>query len=467
VEDPNLYVQVTADKEEAYVGEQITLIYEIYYRVGLVNLSFRQQPTTTGFWTEDLNSPGRLVPRERVIDGRRYRVALLKRFAAFPTTAGELTIGPLVVECEVRTRRRTRDPFDDFFRSPFDDMFGRTQTVIRRSKPVTINVRPLPPPGPGVEFSGAVGRYQIEASLDREDLRSNEAVTLRVRISGEGNIQTAADLELPDIPGVKVYDPQKRETTGIRQLKLLSEREYEFILQPRAAGVMVVPAIPFTYFDPKAGEYRSVRTQPLTLNVLPGEEEDTLFVRRNNTPATGVLALDVDVRYIKGAPESLRRGPFLDQRPTTRTLFALAPAFVLLVWLYRKRRDKLIGDQAYARTVRAWPRARKRLKAAAAALHGGQPREAAKEIRDAVLGYLADRLNLPEAGLIGEQLAEQLQSKGVAPELRRQLRELLQECDLLIFAPGQVDTDACNELLQRARALLKALARLRSLREAA
>ncbi len=459
----DIFIRVTPDKQEAFIGEQVTLTYELFFRANLANVSFRQQPTTTGFWSEDLNSPRQLDVRETVLNGKKFQTALLRRIAVFPTTAGDLTVGPLIVQLDVRSQRRGRDPFDPFFSSPFDDMFGRTQTIVRQSESVVVRALPLPEAGRPADFSGAVGRFGIKAETDKTTVKTNDAFTLKVTLGGEGTLQPAKDLEFPAIEGVKEYAPQKKDVTGIQDLRFVSERSYEYILQPREVGQLTIPPIKFSYFDPVARAYKTIRSTPFIMNIAQGEAEPVaqqgLAIGKEE-----VTLLGMDVRYNKPVPERLRLGPHLDQRPSVWAGFVLPPLLISVFWLYQRRRDRFMVDRRYARSMKAWKRARKHLSLARKYQHKGAARESLEHLRLTVLGYIADKLNVPEAGMTAGGLDDLLAARAAPAAMRQSVREFLTSVDFAMFAPSQTDAAKTAELCRDAEAILKHLVRLRTLK---
>ena len=164
--------------------QAIVLSYKIYTRVNVSSFSISKQPGTAGFWVEEEPQQKQPTTSAEVIGGKRYTVATIRKMILFPTSSGPKTIGPLVLECEVKVRRRSRDPFRGFFS---DSLFGEVRRKLVASQELKIDVLPLPDKGKPVNFKGAVGTFSVKSWIDKSDVKAHDAVTLKVQVSGAGN----------------------------------------------------------------------------------------------------------------------------------------------------------------------------------------------------------------------------------------------------------------------------------------
>jgi len=446
----DLFVTAEATKTSVLVGEPLVVEYRIWTRVDVSSYSLTRVPEPQGFWVEDLTPEGQPEVEQLERNGRQYTTAVIRRVGLIPTGAGLRTIDPIGLDAQVRVR--TRDPFDDFFGGSF---FGtgnvRTSAL---SDPVTISVDPLPPGRPAA-FSGMVGSLRLSASVDRDSVASNEAVTLTVRATGEGHISAIPEPEL-DLPSdFEVFPPEVSESVSELGAGLSGQKTFEYVLIPRAPGTRELGPFRMGYYDLGAREYRTAETGALSLTV-------------SGTPTTGGPAL-----LSRGGVEQLREdirfihlGATL--RPAERRLLdglgfwivALLPLVGIVGALgLRRHRDRLEGDVAYARGRRASRVARKRL-AEARGLVGGPDRRAFyAEVARALRGLVADRLNLAEAGLQTGELEARLRGKGVAEETVRETLSCLDHCDRQRFAPPSGDPGEEERFLERATALMSTLDR--------
>ncbi len=426
-----IFVLVRADHQRAYVGQQITVSYDLFYRIQPRNVSFNKLPTFVGFWTEDLFVAQQLESHQEMRSGVSYSVAPLRRVALFPTGAGTHAVGTLAVSCDIPQQRSRRGVLDDFFAG--DPFFGRSRSVLLQSEELQIEVLPLPEQGRPAEFTGAVGRFQLSVEAQPTQVAVGDPVTLRVLVEGEGNIAAVQPLQVDVATGVKLYDPKVEEEERITNGVYGGRRLFEYILIPEQGGTLNIPPLRFAYFDPHQARYEVLESAPITIHSEGSVEEEGVSygLSRRDIEAVGE-----DIRYIKPDVDALVAATMLHESYWFWTLQGALPLafFALLVWQRHQRR--LQGDVAYARQRRAKGEAGRRLSHADALLETGTEAEFYGEVRAAVLEFVADRLNLAAAGLTIEVCAEALTARQVEDETIAALRDLLTRCDFARFAPA-------------------------------
>jgi len=448
----DLFITAEPSKRRVYEGEPLLVEYRIWTRVDVTNFGMTRVPEPEGFWEEDLTPGGQPEVEQRTRNGVQYASAVIRRIGLIPTGPGTRTIEPIGVEAQVRVRE-SRDPFTDFFgrRSLFGSSTVQT-TVL--AEPVTIEVDPLPAGRPE-PFSGVVGSLDVSASLDRDSVEANEAVTLTVRLTGEGNIRAipAPDLDLP--PDFEAFPPEISERITPSADGLRGTKTFAWVLIPRAPGNREVPAVPFAYFDDDAEAYRVVASDPIPLSVSGTVVEGPAGLARG-----GVAQLREDIRFIRLGPLELRRTGGELFGGVGFWLFALLPlAAVGGAVALRRHQDRLEGDLAYARGRRAGRLARRRLAAARAQIDVEDSKGFYAEVATALRGLVADRLNLAEAGLQTWQVGEALSDAGVEAELRADVIACLEQCDRERFAPTHAGRDERRRLLERVADLMTTLDR--------
>lgn len=429
--DRPIFVLARADYERAYVGQQVTVSYDLFYRIQPHNVSFSKLPTFVGFWTEDLFVAQQLAARQEVRGGVSFNVAPLRRVALFPTGAGPHAIGTLAVSCDIPQKRTRRGSLlDDFFAG---DPFGRARSVLLQSEELSLEVLPLPEEGRPAEFTGAVGRFQLSVAAEPTQVAAGDPVTLRVLVEGEGNMAKVQPLQVNAPASVKLYDPEIEEEERITNGVYGGRRLFEYILIPEQGGTLNIPPLRFAYFDPHQGRYEVLESAPIVIHSEGRTEEEGVSygLSRRDIEAVGE-----DIRYIKPDVAALVADTALHESYWFWSLQGALPVafFALLLWQRHQRR--LQGDAAYARQRRAKGEAGRRLARADALLESGTEAEFYGEVRAAVLEFVADRLNLAAAGLTIEICAEALTARQVEAETIAALRDLLTRCDFARFAPA-------------------------------
>lgn len=423
----DVFIEVAASKNAAFRNEQILVTYRLFFRPGFQFRQLRLADSwdAEGFWREEIEVDSNPIPESVVRNGERYASIVLKRVALFATRSGALTVDPLSVEADVYLPRRGRDPFDFF------GMRGSLETARFASPPLRLRIAPLPDPAPA-DFRGAVGRFSMTADYDRTELEVGESSRLRVRISGSGNLST---LEPPvlDAPGaIEVYDPTTTASVNRTANGVSGNRQFEYVLVPRANGQFGLPPLSFSYFDPTAERYVTLRGDGVRL-LVTGEPVDDAGV----LPADGIAGI---VRV----PGRWHR---LDRTPLHRQAWPYAAVALPLLVLgalatIRGRARRLEADTALARSRAAHPLARKHLRAASEHLERGEARRFYDALEHALLGFVGARMNVAEKGLTRAALADRLAQHGAPPDAIQRLLALLDRCDSVRFAPLVPDRPA-------------------------
>jgi len=252
-------IRVEVDKSTAYVGEQVTANFYLYTRGQIRDIDTLNYPSLKGFWKEEIEIAQRLEFENHVMNGLVYKRALLASFALFPIKDGKSTIDPYRAKCTVITA-------DNFG-------FGRPYVFTKASNPVTVNVLSLPLEGQPKDFTGAVGQFKMAANVEQAAVPANQPVTLKVRVAGRGNAKL---IELPQLnlpPSMELYDT-KKESKYFKDGQ--SYKEFELLLIPREPGLITIPAVGFSAFDPVTKKYYSQKSDEFKIQVTPamGAEND-------------------------------------------------------------------------------------------------------------------------------------------------------------------------------------------------
>jgi len=445
----DLFITAETATTSVREGQPFVVEYRIWTRVDVTNFGVTSVPEPQGFWVEDLTPTGQPEVEQRVRDGVQYATALIRRVALVPTGSGERTIEPIAIEAQVRVRGGR----DVFGRS---SIFGSTTVATTvEANPLTIDVEPLPAGRPD-PFSGMVGSLRVEASLDRDSVDANEAVTLTVRMSGEGNIRTIPLPELGLPTDFEVFPPEVSERVSMNAGGLSGTKTFEYVVIPRAPGNREVPSIDVAYFDRAAGAYRTASSGVIPLLVSGEILEGPAALSRG-----GVSQLREDIRFIRLGSLELRRSastPLLGGFGFW-LLFLLPMTAIAGAVALRRHQDLLAGDVAYARGRKAGKVARRRLAEARRLMETDDPRAFYAEVARALRGLISDRMNLAEAGLQMTDVDGALARRAVEDGVRDDVRSCLEHCDRQRFAPAGADPEEKSRFLDGTAELMTRLDR--------
>ncbi|MCF8242705.1 MAG: BatD family protein [Melioribacteraceae bacterium] len=430
----NVFIRAIPDRRSVYKGEQITITYKLYTRLNISSPQISKLPAYKGFWAEDLESSNNISFDIEMYEGERFRVATIKRVALFPTQSGDLSVTPFELKIPVLIKKRSnKSVFDDFFNDPF---FSRTETIeyMAKSNTVTVNVKPLPGSNVPESFLGAVGDFAFSATIDKNNVDANEAITLRVRVSGRGNIKL---LDLPKVnlpPGFEIYDPKISENINRTGL-VRGEKSAEYLIVPRVPGVKEIDAIKFSYFDPAKNKYIELSSSPYTINV--NRVEGIVYDNTTNGfSKEDVRLLSEDVRFIKTSSVEFVRKSDLS---IINSWFWYSLIFPLLILLFvlgiQKKREKLHGNVQLMKFRKAEKLAKTRLKAANKALNENRVTDFYSELSQALFGFLQDKLNIQKSEFTLDRAVSVIRNKGVDEELINRVNKIYDQCEFARFAP--------------------------------
>ena len=433
----DLLLRATVDNERPFVGQQITYSLYLLARANVSSIEKQLLPRLDAFWSEDVEMPQQLVPEQRILDGVPYTAYLIRWRALFPLRPGRTTI----------------DPAEVHLLTGFGMLFSRT-TARCASDPIEIDVQPLPAGKPAAFDSGNVGDWTLSAAAEPLGVAAGQPLTFRLTAAGKGNVRNLQLPKLDAIAGVRSYDPTVTEKTTVERGQLHGTRTVEQLLVPERAGSVEIPPLTMETFDPGLKQYRTLRTPPLTVQVVPAEAGQAAAVR----VAQNVLGAG-DVRPIR-----LRFRPLQPATPPWMQAWfwpaLAAPPFGLaLVLALGGLRRALRVDPGDRRVRLARTAAAKRLRGSRQLLERGEAVAFYTEIARAISGYLADKQGIAAAGLTREELSAALAERGHPEDTVRRLVRVLDDCDRARFAPGSGDAPAREAMLERADQLLNALDR--------
>ena len=439
----NLFVRVDLSKRNVYRGEQIIATVKLYVNPNVPIHGFDEVnlPTYEGFYTQDIDIPQQINFTREVYNDKIYQVGILKKTILFPQQNGRLTIEPFSMALLIRQRVKARSFFDDFF-----DNY-RTVKARVSSDAVSVNVKDLPTEP--ANFMGGVGNFNVSSEISSTNVTTNDAVTLTMKVSGNGNIRLVRSPEL-DLPSdFEVYDPRATDNVQANDNGVSGNKTIEYLFQPRFEGDYEIPPIRFAYFNPSTGKYVTKSTDAYTLHVEKGTEEQSTTVISSRRKEDLQL-IGQDIRFIKQGKPMLQVKGHTFYGSTIFYLIYLITAvlFVILYFVYRKKAREN-ANIALVRNKKANRVAVKRLKAAAGYMKQNNNEAFHEAILKAFWGYLSDKLGIPVADLNRETAVAKLTDRNVAEEVIKDFEEVVDQCEFARYAPSG-GSEARHDLYKKA-----------------
>lgn len=432
VSDQDLFITATASKTNVFEQEAFVLTYKIYTRESNLQLNNAKLPDFKGFHSQEIEmtTNARWTPEH--YRGRNYYTTVYRQFVLFPQQSGKLYIDPAQFQMTIGKPVQSDDPFDAFFNG------GSNVIEIKKSiatPKIAINVSPLPA-GKPADFSGGVGEFTVSSSINSKELKTNDAITIKLVISGTGNLKLISNPEIKFPEDFEVYDPKVDNQVRLTQEGLTGNRVIEYLAIPRHVGTYKIPGVSFSYFDIRSKSYKTLKTEEYVVNIEKGAGNADQVIA-NFTNKEDLKVLGKDIRYIKQNEVTFQpKGSFF-YGSMSYWLFYIIPAlaFIIFFIIYRKQAAEN-ANVAKVRTKKANKVATKRMKLAGKLLSENKKDAFYDEVLKALWGYISDKLNIPVSRLSKDNIEEKLRNHGVSEELIKDFLNALNDCEFARFAPG-------------------------------
>lgn len=420
----DLYMTVTANKTKVYEQEAVLLTYKLYTLVNIQQIA-GEIPQLDGFHVQELDAKQQMSLKYERVNGRNYGTAIWRQYVLFPQKSGKLKIPSVTFDTQIEVQNTSMDPFDVFFGG------GSLMQVVRKSitaPSCELEVMPLPSPKPN-NFTGAVGHFSISGSLTPEELKTNDAATLRLVVSGYGNMKlmTAPKVKFPQ--DFEIYDPKETDKTTYTSVGAKGNKVYDYVAVPRHGGTFHIPAVEFCYFDLDSKSYKTLTTDSMTIQVAKGKGHTS----NTSVEQEDLKVLGNDIRYIKMGGMNVERGKGLTFG--SRAYWLVYPALLLIAFCALVLGKRILRNGNLRQ--RASKVASKRLRNAAKLMKQGQDDLFYEEVMRALLGYAADKLNISMSQLTKDNVAEAMAEHKVPDELIQNYTDIMAECEFARFAPGE------------------------------
>jgi len=431
VSKDNLFVRVAVDKTNVSKGEQILSTVKLYIsqNVPLNGFDEVKLPSYEGFWTKDIDVPTQVNFTREVYNGKIYQVGVLKKTILFPQQTGNIRIDPFEITCLVRQRVNKQQGF-------FDDFFDNYRVVKAKvvSDPVTINVKDLP--NQPANFKGAVGNFNFSGTLDKTAAKSNEAMTLKLTVSGTGNLNliNPPKIELPQ--DFEAYEPKTSDKTVASENGMSGSISFEYLFIPRFAGNFTIPAVQFVFFNPSTRQFVTKSTEPFNIRIEKGKDDKNSEVV-NSYSKEDVKMIGKDIRYIKQNKSVLKpKGSSFYGTFEFYSIFILSTIAFAVFYVINRKKIEESKNLTLIKNKRANKVALKRLKEASGFLKNNKAEQFYESVIRALWGYLSDKLSIPLADLNREKAAASLLEKGMEPEVVAELMNIIDNCEFARYAPA-------------------------------
>ena len=439
----DLFMRLSLSRTEVVIGEPITATLKIYQRANVVGFENAKFPTFNGFWSQETYVPNNIEFKRESLDDKIYNTAVLRTYVLIPQQSGTITIDPAELVClvNIRTAPSTSNSlFDSFFQDEYRTIRKRVTTPA-----VKVKVNPLPA-GQPASFGGGVGNFGISARLTTDNLKTHDAASLVITVSGRGNVALLEEPKVNFPPDFEVYDTKTTENTDKSNGGTSGSKSFEYPFIPRSHGDFTIDPVEYSYYDVNAGKYVTLRTEPLHVKVAKGKGGDSTPVTTVNSGVErkDVKSLADDIRFIfTGKPGLSGSGSFFVGSVFFWILLALMIFGATSVYLAFRKVAAMRADVAGTKNRRATKMAQKRLKLAGEYLDKNLYTAFYEELHKALIGFVSDKLNMDMSEISKDNIASALTEGGVSEEQTKAFTDLLDACEFARYSP-----DGGNEAMR-------------------
>ena len=452
-----VFLEATASKKEAYVGEQLIYSFKLFYRVEAKNFDLNMPFGASHFQKEEL---GKAKSYQSVVNGIQYHVQEVS-VALFPIKPGKAEIPPATLEFDIYHRPQNRSnggPFSQFFNDPFFSQGTRAEHKVLRTKPISIEVLQLPEKGKPEESKNIIGNFNIVSNLGKDDLEVGDTTTLTITVSGNGNLRGVSFPE-PDLKKLfKIYPDQPEFNQTVIGNQITGKKVFKFALVPLKPGVVKLPAFTLYYFDPTIKDYRQAQTHPIEVNVRPSSSQETLNLVQSNSLGNIIAKPKIEILAEDILPLHTTLDDFnnINTKINASTVleFTFPTIFFLICAFFIQQKKRLTTDMAFYRSQKAYKTASQKLESLTHSKNIDS-KEFASELSEILRGYIGDKLNMKGKAITAAEVEYKLKKLDYQTNQVNITRNLLEKCDALQYAPESFEN--YQELLNETQGLIKSL----------
>lgn len=423
----DLFIKVSANKKKVYEQEPILLTYKVYTLVDLTQLEGKM-PELTGFHTQEIPLPQQKSFHIERVNGKPYRTVTWSQYVMYPQMTGKMEIPSITFKGIVVQQNRSVDPFEAFFNG------GSGYVEVKRNIVApSIKIDVLPLPHKPANFSGGVGKFNISAQLNKNELKAGDPLSLRIVVGGIGNLKLIKQPVVNFPKDWDKYDPKVTDKTKLTSNGLEGNMIYDILAVPRNQGHYTIPPVELTYYDTSLNQYKTIKTQSFEIEVAKGDGSRSSVVDYSKDQPK-------DIKDIKKGEAELHSVDnfFFGSVGYLMSLLIPFAAFVALLVIFRKRAIDN-ADLVKMKGKKANKIATKRLRQANKLMLAGKTNEFYDEVLRALWGYVGDKLNMPAEKLSRENISEKLQSHNVDDNTISKFLSAIDDCEMMRFAPGDPD----------------------------
>ena len=438
--DSDVFIKLSINKNEIYIGEQISCISEIYIKDGVnINNTNIEPISFEGFWEDEVKIDTKKRNR-KIINDKNYTVIKYKHSILTSQKIGNLVIPNSSMKVELIQKGRLL--YTDFFGRPQYENTLVEETLSTSKKEV--KVKKLPDPKPKNFYGTVSEKFSIETEIDRDETKTSEAISLKIKFRGKGNINMLQPFKIDFPDEFEVFDPIITDKTYVGNTSTNGSKIFEYVIIPRKKGQYTIPSISFSYFNPKLEKYIDIETKSIEINVLKGKQ----YVDTDTTQYS-LQKLEV-IPNSKFNNISFRKKIYKYYSIVFWIFISLVFLTKFIAFILSKR----VIDTVKERKEKSNKIAIKRLKNAQKCIKNNDFDMFFEEIEKSIWGYFADKFNIDSSNLSKENIDFYFTKNLINDRLKNQFIVLLQDCEFARYAPKSNHNKKMQEILNQSKEII-------------
>lgn len=447
-----IFIRQIISKTKVYEQEALLVTYKLYTRYNVRDIANVKFPEFKGFFAQDieLDANRQFVPEH--YNGINYNAIVLKQTLLYPQQAGTITIDSGSIDAIIvqRVSGGGNNIFDGFFDS-YQDV--KKSLSFPSAK---IEVMPLPAGAPA-SFNGAVGSFDVKSSISTQNVKANDAVTVKLNVSGTGNLKLLKNPEIEFPADFDVYDPKVDNNIKITPNGASGSRSIEYLAIPRFGGEFDIKGVEFSWFDPSSKSYKTTKTPDYTVSVEGVADQTQVVASGPISNKESVRNLGSDIRHIHSGVDLQEKGSGFYGTPAFYAGYLIPILVFVILLIIMRKQARENANIALKKTKRASKVAVKRLKSAASFMKKDDKNHFYEETMKALWGYLSDKLSISQADLTKDNVREKLVAKGVDDSVVSEFLNTLQDCEFARFSSVSDESLSMKSIYDRATKIIESL----------
>ena len=428
--DENIRLVAEISNSSPFLNEGLTVVYKLYFRnpISITDVQELESPSYGDFWSNKINiGRAQVNPRGRY-KGEPFNEVVWQKVVLYPQKSGKLDLEPLTLNLSLTVPSNRRD------------LFGRR--ILRQGqKTITagrriLNVKPLPLEGQPESFSGAVGEFDFDVILSKDELKASESFQAKIKVDGKGNLNL---FKLPEInvPNtLEVYEPERSEKIKTTLTGTQGSIEENYTIVPQYQGKYPIPQIQFSFFNPKMKTYKTLSSQELIVDVYEGPTSG--IPSSNKTVGVSKTPLAISDSAFRFIQLDTKLNPIKTDSfwLSFRFWLLFSSAFIFLIlgylinrFIIQKSEDSISTKQRLAKKL-----AKKYLSSAKKAF--GNQVQFYEALERALHNYLKAKLKIETSELSKAKIESLLKDKKVESDVAKKFILVFENCELARYAPG-------------------------------